>query len=165
MGEFRYIPPDEVAQRHRARNAETLPRQAPRRQAQQRNVEVVLSLGDVRYIEYRTRAYRIPPVPFKRGQRVLDTYTRALTYAKEVTTTGKKEQADAFYREMSKLVGLLWQHIRPTGTIKRSLWYVGLLRNPFRDASEAEIKQITDFFLQGRMTSSVRSMSEAEIQA
>jgi hypothetical protein len=156
--EFNYIPPDEVAQNHRARNAEVPLRQ---RDPRQRNVEAVLSLGDVRYITYRNRTYRIPPVPFKLGQSVLDSHTKVLAHAKQVVQTGKKEPMDAFYRQMSIHVGLLWQHIRPIGKMKRALWHMGLMRNPFRSASEAEVKAITDFFLQGRMTSSVRLTSEA----
>ena len=163
MVEFRYIPPDEVAQRHRA-----TPRQPntriPQRQPQQRNVEEILSLGDVRYMGYRTRAYRVPPVPYKLGQRVLDTHIRVLTHAKKVARGGTKEDSDQYFTELSYLVGLLWKHIRPTGKIRRVLWHLGLLPNPFRRASEKEVNEITDFFLRGRMTSSVRSISEAATQ-
>lgn len=158
MPEFRFIPPDEVAQRHRTREAETLLRQN-HRVPQQRNVEAVLSLGDVRYITYRNRTYQIPPVPFKLGQRVLDTHTKVLEHAKNVVRTGKKEPMDAFYQQMTLLTQLLWLHVRPIGKIKRFFWRFGLLRNPFRSASEAEIKAIADFFLQGRMMSSVQLTS------
>lgn len=156
MTEFRYIPSDEVAQRHRARNTETPSRQ-PRRPIH-KNVEQILSLGDVRYIMYRTRAYRVPPVPFKLGERVLQSHTQLIAYAKEIAMTGRKETADKFYRQMMIQARLLWQHMRPTGKIKRILWRLGLMHNPFRDASEQEITELTNFFLQCRMMSSVQPM-------
>lgn len=162
MPEFKYIPPDEVARRHEAaRNSAVAPLR--QRHPQQRNVEAVLSLGDVRYFSYRNRAYRVPPVPFKLGQRVLDSHTKVLAYARQVVETGKKDSMDAFYRQMAVHVGLLWKHIRPTGKVRRAMWHMGLMRNPFRSASEAEVKEVTDFFLQGRMTSSVRLTSAAEM--
>ncbi len=107
MGQFRYISPDEVAKRHRAKTPVALPRQEAR-SPQVKNVEQVLSLGDVRYITYRNQVYRIPSVPFKMGQRVLDSQIRVLAHAKQVAMTGNPDAMDAFYKEMSKLVDLLW---------------------------------------------------------
>lgn len=172
MPEFRYVHPDEVAARHRAaQRTPTPPRQNPSRTVvqppvpQQRNVEQVLSLGSVRYITYRDRTYRIPPVPYKLGQKVLDLYVKILADAKQVALTGQQGPADAFYKKMDRMATLLWSHIRPVGKIRRMFWRLKLTKNPFRSASEEEMKAITDFFLQGRTTSSVRSISEAEAQA
>lgn len=156
MGQFRYISPDEVAQRHRARNTEAPRRQE--RQAQYRNVEPILSLGDVRYVMYRSRAYRVPPVPFKLGQAVVDAHVRLAGFAAQVSLSGGQKGADAYYGEMARIAKLLWRHMRPTGRVKRIMWHVGLLQNPFRAASEREIKELVNFFLQGRMTSSVQPM-------
>lgn len=161
MIELRYMPPDEPGQPYPSRQQDARA-SVVQRQQQQRNVDTVLSLGDVRYMGYRNKAYRVPPVPYKLGQRVLDVQIKALGLAREVVQSGSKDPSDRFYKVMHELTGLLWQHIRPTGKIKRVLWRLGLLRNPFRVASEAEINQITDFFLKGRMTSSVRSMSAVE---
>jgi hypothetical protein len=132
---------------------------------QQRNVESVLFLGDVRYISFRHRTYRIPPVPFKQGELVLDSHVKILEFARKVALTGDADASKQFYRQMSQHVVLLWQHIRPMGKVKRLCWRLGLLPNPFRHASEKEVTAITDFFLQGRMTSSVRLTSEAEARA
>ena len=160
MGEFRYINPDTVAQRHRTRTPNVPPRQVTQRSPQLRNVEAVLSLGDVRYVTYRNGLYRIPPVPFKLGQRVLDAQMRWLHHAKQVAMTGQQTPSDAFYKETAVLVRLLWKHIRPAGKINRLLWRLHLLRNPFRHASEADVQALTNFFSQGRMMSSVRVTSE-----
>lgn len=172
MGEFRYVPSDEVAARHRAsERTPTRPRQQPTRAVpaspapKQRNVEQVLSLGAVRFFTFRGRTYRIPPVPYKLGQKVLHLHTDILADARLVAMTGERKSADAFYRKMDRLAKVLWTHIRPLGKMRRFFWRMGLMTNPFRGASEEEIREITDFFLQGRMTSSVRSMSETEAQA
>jgi hypothetical protein len=166
MGEFKYVSPDEVARRHRLAQSKAQPRQRMEPDPpQQRNVKPVLSLGDVRYISFGRRTYAIPPVPFKLGQRVLNTQVTVLAHAKQVAKTGDKEPTLAYYRELSRLAGLLWLHVRPVGMIRRWCWRLGLMRNPFRLASEAEMRAITDFFLKGRMTSSVRSMPETEARA
>lgn len=163
MIEFNYTPPDGTSQRlHASRQVGA--RAIPQRQPQQRNVEQILSLGDVRYMGYRNQAFRVPPVPYKLGQKVLDTHIRVLTHAKKVARGGTKEDSDQYFTELSYLVGLLWKHIRPTGKMRRLFWHLGLLSNPFRQASEKEVNEVTDFFLKGRMTSSVRSISEAAIQ-
>jgi hypothetical protein len=171
MGEFRYIPADEVAERHRAARPKAPSRQngvgtkTIERQPEQRNVEQVLALGATRYITYRDRTYRIPPVPFKLGQSVLTVYVRSHEHARHVALTGKRDHADEFYLDLDRLAKLIWSHVRPIGKVKRFFWRCGLLRNPFRSASEGEMRAVVDFFLQGRMTSSVRSISETEARA
>lgn len=164
MGAFKYTPPDEATRRRQQspRQSDAIPSIA-QRQPQQRNVEAILSLGDVRYISFRGKAYRIPPVPYKLGQQVLDMYTKATGLSRDVARTGSKESADAYYRAMNQLATLLWRHVRPIGTVRRVFWKFGLMVNPFRDASEKEVTDVADFFLQGRMMSSVRSISEAEV--
>lgn len=166
MPEFRYISPDEVRERHASPRQPNVTAQIPRRPSMQRNVEEVLSLGDVRYFTFghkgHYRGFRVPPVPFKLGQRVLDAHVTALRLAQQVALTGKQNLSDEYYAELDKLAGLLWKHIRPIGKIRRVLWRLRLLRNPFRSASEGEIKDVTAFFLRGRMTSSVQSISEME---
>lgn len=170
MGTFRYIPPDEMAERHRAAKPVGQTRQAVSgkviaRQAMQRNVEEVLSLGSIRYITFNDRTFRIPPVPYKKGQKVLNLQIKILADAKQVALTGDKIAMQAFYKKHREMAKLLWSHIRPMGKINRLLWRCGLTKNPFTVASEQEMKDIVDFFLAARMMSSVRSISETEAQA
>lgn len=157
MPEFRYIPTDEVARRHRARTATAPPRQAPR--PQHRNVDTVLDLGDVRYITFRSKVYAIPVVSYKAGQRVVALKSAVLANAQRVAETGQQKDMERFYRSLRQLTNTLWRHIRPTGIIKRTCWRLHLLRNPFQDASEQEVIDLTDFFLLCRMMSSVRRTS------
>lgn len=163
MGAFRYIPPDEVAERHRAAHPAALSRQVvPTSTPQERNVEHVLTLGEMRYVSYRNRTFRIRPVPFKLGERVLDLKIKILADAKQVAKTGARAPAEAFYDKLDQMAKLLWMHMQPIGKVRRLMWHLGMLRNPFRNATETELIAIVDFFLQGRMMSSVRSMSEKE---
>lgn len=152
-GAFKYIPTHEVDARHRAK-AKVSPRES--RMGEQRNVEAVLALGSTRYITYRGQLLAIPPVPFKLGEQLLDVYSRSLDDAKKVARTGDKKLTASYYRHLSVLAKLLWSHIQPVGRVKRALKRAHLLRNVFQDASEKEIQDITNFFFQGRMMSTVQ---------
>lgn len=132
----------------------------------QRNVEPVLSLSGTRYITIHSihRTLAIPSIPFRLGQRVMDLYINALNQAKDVALHGKKDPQDRYFKTLSRLTRILWTHVRPLGRIRRIFWRLGLLRNPLKQCSEQELKEITDFFLQGRTKSSVQSISETEMQ-
>lgn len=170
MGEFRYVPPPRDGDpRQRASRPETSPRgpvAAPsKREPRQRNVEAVLSLGSTRYLRVHRHAYAVAPVPFKLGQRLLERSIEVTTLARQLAVSGKKEDTVAYYNGLFSLAKMLWPHMRPIGRARRVLKFFGLLRNPLVSASEFEIKDVCDFFLQGRTKSSVQSLSEAEIPA
>ncbi len=134
-------------------------------QARQRNVKAVLSLGDTRYVTVRSLGmFAIPPVPFKAGQIVMTIYTDTLIAANTAITTGTKESQQEYFALLGRLARVLHKHMRPVGLVKRNLWRFGLTRNPFRQCSEQELKDIAQFFLLGRMRSSVQLMSETTIQ-
>lgn len=164
MGQFRYVPQDGTAKRRREESATLSRPTRPERQPTRRNVEPVLSLGSMRYFLFGSRQYRIPPVPYLAGERVLELHIKILADAKQVALTGDAKAMRAFYVKHGRMAKLLWKHIQPLGKVQRFFWRLGLARNPFRQASEKELTEVVDFFLQGRMKSSVRSMSEAEIQ-
>lgn len=155
MGSFKYIPPHEVDARHRAAKPKTSPREL--RPAEQRNVEAVLAIGSVRYFTYRNHLFAIPPVPFKLGQKVMSLYIRTLADTKEVIRTGNEEATKSYYRQLESLSRALWSHVKPTGHVRRSLKWMRISRNVFRDASEKELLDITNFFLKGRMMSTVQA--------
>lgn len=155
MGAFKYVPPREVEERHRASSAKTSPRGS--QSGKQRNVEAILSLGSVRYFTYRGLVLAVPPVPFKLGQRVLTLYLQSVADSSTVQRGGDKQAAESYYRQLALLAKAMWPHVRPTGKVRRMLKRLHLMRNIFRDASEKELRDITDFFLQGRMTSTVQA--------
>lgn len=159
MGEFKYIPPREVDARHRAAarpsNTTAMPR--GKRTSELKNVEAVLSLGDAQYFIFHNYLMAIPPVPYKLGQKILAIYTRSLADAQQVTKTGDQKAIDSYYRQLTILSKLMWGHVRLVKHWRRVLKRFGLIRNVFADASEKEMQELCNFFLQCRMMSNVQA--------
>lgn len=160
MGMFRYVPEREVAARHRAKRAArgtTAPRlPVPPTAARLRNVEPVLSLGETTYFQFRGRAYGVPPLPWKAGQRLLQVYTATLALAGHVALQGDAKAERDYFRGLARIQAILWAYCRPVGKIRRVFWHLRLLHNPFRGATEKEVLELADFFLKGRTRSAVQ---------
>lgn len=123
-----------------------------------RNVEPVLSLGSVEFTEFRGRAYGVPPVPWKVGQRLNTARAEALDMLEILRSNGTDPVATArYYRSMRAIPPLLWANCFPTSKLVRILKRIPLLRyalaNPFDDASDGELLEQADFFLARRMKS------------
>lgn len=156
---IRYVPSSVVDARHRAATALKSPaaRVAEAAPRTLRNVDVVLTLGEMRYITVRHRVYRVAPVPFKLGQQILDLQIRVTTNLTTLALQGKAADATDYYRALVTLARIMWPALRPTKRWRRALKGLHLLRNPLMVASEKELLDLTNFFLQCRMTSSVQS--------
>jgi hypothetical protein len=160
MGEFRYTPQSEVAERHRTPRPVAAPRTKPY-VPRQRNVEAVLTLGGIRYLSFRNRVYSVQPVSFKFGQRLAEQLDVINAIAQTLMIEVTPKERKRYYAELARMGRMLWPHMRPTGHVRRLLKRLRLLHNPLtRDASESEITDVCAFFLQGRMTSSVQPLSE-----
>lgn len=162
MAEFRYVTDRVAAEQHAKAKSARMSR-ARHREASSapiRNVEPVLSLGEMTYLHFRGRAYGVPPLPWKSGQRMLQVYQTAIANANILATRGDKTAETDYFKALAVLQTLLWRHCRPVGLGWRLLRLLRLHRNPFRNATEKEILDHTDFFLQLRMKSNVRSSPE-----
>ncbi len=165
----RYVPREVVDKRHAAagalRGPAALRPSATEIAPPRHNVYQVLNLGDVRYIKFRRSMFIIPIVPHKLGERVSDVYVRTLVAAAEVLkpkdVEAQTEAKRVYYAGLATLARLLWTHIYPASRIGRVLRRLRLARNPFKNASEMEVRQLTDFFLQCRTMSSVQLISDA----
>jgi hypothetical protein len=140
----------EMDERHASRRPDTAG-EAPAAAAtiaERRNVGAVLDLGNLQYYEFRGRAYGVPPVPYKVGQRILGPYLtlRAIT---QLTP----ENSARYYAALAELPEPLWAHLRPVGRLRRALRRLGLLRNPLEGATDRDLMELADFFLQCRMKS------------
>lgn len=163
-GEFRYVSDREVAMRH---SSAKVPTKSPARGVRPeiartpeiRNIETVLSLGDTRYFRFRRWTIGVLPLPFKKGQALLDLYLKTMAMGKIVAEKGDKDVQSQYYRNLGKLKRMLWRHAYPTGRLLRMLRRVGVMRNPFRLATEGELLEIADFFLRGRTKSNVQFLS------
>jgi len=151
-----HIVPPEVVEANWARYRAKQPR--PRVTAPKLlNVQQVLDLGNLVFFTFRGRAYGVPPLPYKAGLRFADVSADLKRLQGELIQGQLTRDAIAEYRQiLAALPGLMWRHARPVGRARRLLRVVGLLRNPFEEASEKEFGELLDFFLSRRMTSSVQ---------
>jgi hypothetical protein len=126
------------------------------------NVEPILSIGEMTYFQFRGRAFGVPPLPWKAGERLMDARIRALEAAGILSTdpynrTVRKD----YYKALGQLAACLWRNCRPAGKLPRLFRRLGLLRNPFASATDEELLEHADFFFSRRMKSGVPSLATA----
>jgi len=113
------------------------------------NLDHVMDLGNTIFFIFRGRAYGIPPLAWREGERILDTWLEAKTYGASL----ERKNLPAYYACFQKLQRLLWKNCKPTGPVRRLLNRLHLHRNPFRLATEGEIAELAVFMLGRRMRS------------
>ena len=114
------------------------------------NLDHVMDLGNSIFFIFRGRAYGIPPLAWREGERILDTWLEAKTFGASL----ERKNLPAYYACFKKLQRLLWKNCKPTGPLRRLLYRLHLHRNPFRRATEGEIAELAVFMLGRRMRSS-----------
>ena len=122
------------------------------------NVREVLDLGSLVYFEFRGRPYGVPPLPYRAGQRLVSLWFEVARMGATISDDNRR----AYDRALAQIVRLMWRHTRPVGILMRALRRLGLLRNPFKLASEAEIAELVGFFLRARTkpTGRVRAVAD-----
>lgn len=129
-----------------------------------RNVGAAATLlGDV--IEYPISAgrfYQVPPTPYPVGLR-LQTIAREVRQAQRARKAGDTRAQAALSALYAEAVDLFGRSVRPMGGLRRLLWPV--TRNPFRQASEAEIGALLLFFYSWTMRTRVRFSTEATAES
>jgi hypothetical protein len=103
-----------------------------------------LSLPD--HIEFMRRRYEVPPVPYRKGTRLLE-IRREMKDADDVRAVKLVDEAVALFREL----------VVPEGRIRRALWR--WWPNPFRYASDQEVGELLGFFSLCRTKSRVRHIA------
>lgn len=121
------------------------------------NLDAVLDLGTIVFFTFRGRPYGIPPLAWKAGQRLLDAYLRAEECGMELGHENMQDYFDA----LRDLQDLLWRNTRSVGRIRRLMRRIGLVRNPFRGATEKEIVDLARFMLGRRTTGSGLRLPDA----
>ena len=129
--------------RHRAQHRAT---QAP--PPRTRNVQQVLDLGNLTVLHFQGRQYGVPSVPYKVG-------LEFVRVAEEVTEFQKLTRANRSEYEalLTDIARLIWRNCYPLG--RRWMKRLGLLRNPFLGATEADLGEVIRFFDKCRTRSSV----------
>lgn len=124
------------------------------------NVRTVLEIDGVAFVTFRGRAFGVPPVGWRLGQRILALRMAAARIAEENAGVLTAESSVRYYAAFERIADVLWSHLRPVGFRRRLFRSLGLLRNPLREATEAELVALTDFLLRRRMTSGVGVVKE-----
>lgn len=115
------------------------------------NLGAVLELGDTTYFPFRGRAYGIPPLPWRAGEVILDIWLEIQSF-KDLN----RQNLPQYFSCICRLQRQIWRNVRPRGRIARLLYHVGLLRNPFWRATEAELIELALFLLQRRTSTPVQ---------
>lgn len=118
------------------------------------NVDAVLTVGDTTYRHFRGRAYGVPPLPWKAGQRITALQGQ-LHRAMDALRRKPFDEAPRaeYYLALAQLPDLLWANCRPTTKWRRFLRAIGAHANPFADATDRELLELADFFSSCRMRS------------
>lgn len=106
----------------------------------------LMMLVQARRLPWRGQLYHVEPVPYQRGLK-MDTIVAEMGQHTDRTP----ETLAAVSRLVRDLMKLFKRCVRPRGWRARVWW---LTRNPFRNASDAEIKALLDFFYLCRRTPS-----------
>ncbi len=157
MAGITLVPPDVVAERHAKHRRKLAPRhQAPR----PLNTKTVLDLGNQVFYLFRGRPFGVPAIPHKAGLELADLQAQAQEFVGKIKTRG---DLHAYRQLVEKLPKKLWRLVDhpPGGWFARLLHKLRLLPNPFKQATEAELGELLDFFLKRRMTSSVLLLQPA----
>lgn len=155
MIQFAPTQPEEMARRHAKAAARSRPAaKVSKVEPTPRNVEPILSIGGSEYFHFRGRAFGVPPLPWKAGQRISDCQAKALNALAMLSSKPTDQQARSeYYLALAQLPRLLWANSFPTGKWWRFVKRLGLLRNPFEGATDRELLELTDFFSSRRMKS------------
>lgn len=127
-----------------------------------RNIAAILTLGDSTYFNFRGLPFGVPPVAWKAGEQLLALYLRAVDAVRlmadgaSLARVGDPKLRAEYFAAIAALPPILWKLCRPVGRFRRFLRAVGLHRNPFASASERELLDLADFFLQRRTRSGVQ---------
>jgi hypothetical protein len=138
------------AARHRARRAD---------QSRGVNARPVLYLVEPVRWPFRGRMYEVPPIPFRTGVRVV-------AFTEWVNGLRQRKEMDGFADEYRDKIGGALKIIRrcvipdKRYRVRRLLWRLRLMPNPWRTASVEEVSELMGFF-SGRLTKSLDRQAPA----
>ena len=149
----------EMDERHRRARAKRAPGgiSAPPGPAR-KNLSTILALGDEEFIQFRGRAYGVPPIPLKAGEQLLDSYLAATAAARKLALAAIAREPDEaaradYFAALRALQRQLWALSREPSRWRRWLRRFGLRPNPYRVATEAELLEMAHFFYRRRTRS------------
>lgn len=105
-----------------------------------RNVSEAAALGRARVFVFRGKRFRVPPVSYEDGLKLLDIAIRSDALAKRAISPDTVDEFRAVVRDAVEVLGRL---ARP--------WYLRWLPNPFRGATLDEVHAACFFFGRSRI--------------
>jgi len=161
MATFNRVPRDELERMARQAYAREFPADAAPSVAP-KNVRVTrLLLGDTLKVEYRGVTYELGHVSVLDGL-VLQEARIAIERADRAQTDLDRLTPDVmrdYYAALRRVTELAPRYLIPTGRVRRMVWRLGLVPNPFRRATESEVGQLLGFFLACPTRSRVRYLA------
>lgn len=121
------------------------------------NIVAVESLTATVRFQYRGRRFDIPPIPTLPGLRLQAIELELERMGDEPPLPSDEDAVEAMKSLKDMLLEMfqiMWENTQPVGWVDRLLWRWE--SNPFLNASRKEVAELLTFFLQCRMTSSVR---------
>ncbi len=110
--------------------------------------------ADAIRIPYKGREYELGHVSFEDGLRLVE--AKAAIVGIEPDADPTPERVAAYLQAMRLVVSIAPRYLVPVTPVRRLLWRLGLRRNPFRSATDAEVGHFLGFFLACRTRSRVR---------
>jgi len=135
------ISPQEMLARHKA--AGGIWADPPSRDTRMQNVDEALQLGAPLVFRYRNRKIVARPLPFHAGVRLMQ-------LAEAAEDAANRKDWPEYAKHAGEAMRVCWQH---AGHPRLPRWVQRLRRNPFRDASMAEVREILSFFGRCQMLS------------
>lgn len=115
------------------------------------NTRPVLWLRDPTRWPFRGKLWEVPPIPLRDAVRVLEFQMWAISIAERKNLDGFAEE---YHERMSGAIKLIRRCVVPErGRIRRLLWRLRLLPNPWRSATDSEVSELLGFFSALRTTS------------
>lgn len=142
--DVRITPREEVKKAWQKMASEELPRTS----RPSLNTRQVIDLGETVLFAFRGRAYVLPPLAFKKGHELLDVWLKAQEFGSSV----ERSRLPEYRKLVARLAVMIWRCCYPAGRGWRMMRALGLLRNPFNNASEGELAELAVFILGRRMS-------------
>ncbi len=111
-------------------------------------------------VPYRGRGYELGHVSFEDGLRLVAAQASIEALEKEEPTP---ENQASYLLAMRAIVAMAPRYLVPMTPVRRFFWRLGIRRNPFRTATDAEVGQFLGFFLASRTRSRVRYPKEEAV--
>ncbi len=130
-----------------------------------KNLGLVLRLDDGRALEFKGRAFGVPPVPWHAAARILQAQ-EDLNALRPKPGAPKPDPAAALaetHRIFSEIIDVAKEIVRPSWRMKKDSrfrrWLWSKLPNPFADLPPAEVGNLLGFFLKFLEMDAVESLT------